>query len=53
MSYIFSKKLTGEFEVIIERITDALKQEGFGVLTTIVVKETLKKSWMSISGNIQ
>jgi uncharacterized protein (DUF302 family) len=31
------------FEQTVERITTALKNEGFGVLTTIDVKDTLKK----------
>lgn len=31
------------FATAIDRITAALQQEGFGVLTTIDVKETLKK----------
>ncbi len=31
------------FEQAIERIKDSLKEEGFGVLTEIDVKETLKK----------
>ncbi|MFC1509323.1 DUF302 domain-containing protein [Candidatus Omnitrophota bacterium] len=43
MCYFFSKKLSGDFEEAVERVTAALKQEGFGVLTTIDVKETLKK----------
>lgn len=43
MCYFFSKKLSGDFEETVERVTAALKQEGFGVLTTIDVKDTLKK----------
>jgi uncharacterized protein (DUF302 family) len=44
MSYYYSKILqnTG-FEEAIEKVTEALKQEGFGILTEIDVKETLKK----------
>ena len=36
-------RLTMDFESALERVTDALKAEGFGVLTEIDVKETLKK----------
>lgn len=43
MEYGFSKKTNLSFEAAIEKVTDTLKQEGFGVLTTIDVKETLKK----------
>ena len=43
MSYYFSKKLDLAFEEAIEKVTDALKREGFGILTEIDVKETLKK----------
>ncbi len=43
MSYYFSKTLAAGFEQAIERVTEALKQEGFGILTQIDVKETLKK----------
>jgi uncharacterized protein (DUF302 family) len=44
MSYYFSKKLpAATFEQAVERITLALKNEGFGILTEIDVKETLKK----------
>ena len=44
MSYYFNKVLEGtHFEEAIERVTEALKKEGFGVLTEIDVKETLKK----------
>lgn len=43
MSYYFSKKSALGFEETIEKVTEALKQEGFGILTEIDVKETLKK----------
>jgi uncharacterized protein (DUF302 family) len=42
MSYYFSKQVAGEFEQVIERVITCLKAEGFGVLTKINVKETLK-----------
>lgn len=43
MSYHFSKKLTGTtFNDAINRVTEELKKEGFGILTQIDVKETLK-----------
>ena len=43
MNYGFSKTTTLSYEQAIEKVTDELKKEGFGVLTTIDVKETLKK----------
>jgi uncharacterized protein (DUF302 family) len=43
MSYYFSKKLDMGFDEAIEKVTDALKDEGFGILTEIDVKETFKK----------
>ncbi|GBD86841.1 hypothetical protein BMS3Abin03_00765 [bacterium BMS3Abin03] len=43
MSYYFSKKLNMGFDEAIEKVTSALKSEGFGILTEIDVKETLKK----------
>jgi len=43
MSYYFSKKSALGFEEAIEKVTEALKSEGFGILTEIDVKETLKK----------
>jgi uncharacterized protein (DUF302 family) len=43
MSYHFSTKLTDvSFEDAITRVTEELKKEGFGVLTEIDVKATLK-----------
>ena len=32
------------YEKTIDRVTEELKKEGFGVLTTIDVKETLKRT---------
>ena len=42
MDYGFSKTVDLSFEDTINRVTEELKKEGFGVLTTIDVKETLK-----------
>ncbi len=43
MEYYFSKTITGSFENAIEKTTVALKEEGFGILTEIDIKATLKK----------
>lgn len=43
MSYYFSKTLDTSFEDAIAHTTEALKKEGFGVLTEIDIKATLKK----------
>jgi uncharacterized protein (DUF302 family) len=43
VSYYFSKTLNVSFEEAITKVIEALKKEGFGVLTDINVKETLKK----------
>lgn len=43
MSYYFNRKIKGNFEEVEKRTREVLKQEGFGVLTEIDVKETLKK----------
>ena len=42
MSYHFSKTVSVPFDEAIEQVTEALKENGFGVLTTIDVKTTLK-----------
>lgn len=43
MDYYFSRKVKGSFEEVEERVRKSLKEEGFGVLTEIDVRETLKK----------
>lgn len=43
MSYYFAKTLPLGFEDAVRRATDALKQGGFGIITEIDVKDTLKK----------
>jgi len=43
MSYYFSRKVKGSFEEVEKRVRRSLGEEGFGVLTEIDVKETLKK----------
>lgn len=42
-SYGMKKRLDLGYDEAIERVTAALQREGFGVLTTIDVKATLKK----------
>ena len=41
--YAFSTVLNTSYEEAVTKVTDALKEEGFGVLTEIDVKATLKK----------
>ena len=43
MTYYFNKLLLLEFEAAIQKVVAALKQEGFGVLSDIDVKATLKQ----------
>jgi len=43
VNYGFSKKTEMPYEKAVEKVTEELKKEGFGVLTSIDVKETLKK----------
>lgn len=43
MKYYFEKTVNYSFEDAVERITEELKKEGFGVLTEIDVADTLKK----------
>ncbi|PKD19583.1 hypothetical protein APR41_02970 [Salegentibacter salinarum] len=43
MSYYFSKVLDDSFDEAIDKVTKELKEEGFGILTEIDVKETFKK----------
>ena len=43
MKYYFDTTIEGEFNQVIERVTEALKNEGFGVLTEIDIAETMKK----------
>ncbi|MGK2943215.1 MAG: DUF302 domain-containing protein [Desulfuromonadales bacterium] len=43
MAYCFSKKLDSSFEGAIANVTAELTEEGFGILTEIDVRATLKK----------
>ena len=43
MKYFFNKTVNDSYEEAIDKVTAALKEEGFGVLTEIDVKDTLKK----------
>lgn len=43
MEYYFTKTIKSDFADAIEKVTEALKVEGFGILTEIDIKATLKK----------
>ena len=43
MSYYFNKIVEQNFEDAIEKVTEELQKEGFGILTEIDIKATLKK----------
>lgn len=43
MSYYFTKTLSTGFDEAIGLVTEKLKEDGFGILTEIDVKETMKK----------
>lgn len=42
-SYHLSKQSPFTFNETIEKVTEALREEGFGIITSIDMKETLKK----------
>ncbi len=43
MNYYFNKTVKGTFEEVTAKVIQELKDEGFGILTEIDIKETLKK----------
>ena len=44
MNYYFSKHIeNASFNEVVEKVTEALKSQGFGVLTEINIRETMKK----------
>ena len=43
IKYGFKKTVEGNYEEVLEKVKEELKKEGFGVLTFIDVKETLKQ----------
>jgi len=43
MTYHLSKKLSVPFTEAVEIVTEELRKEGFGIITTIDIKETFKK----------
>ena len=43
MSYYYARTVDCGFDEAVEKVTEALKEQGFGVLTTIDVSGTLKK----------
>lgn len=48
MNYYFNKTISGDFDKTVEKVIAELKKEGFGVLTEIDIKSTLKKNWTLI-----
>jgi len=42
MAYYFNTIIPGDFDDIVEKVTELLKKEGFGILTEIDIQKTLK-----------
>ncbi|MBU0486435.1 MAG: DUF302 domain-containing protein [Bacteroidetes bacterium] len=42
-TFHITTQVTGDFDAVVEQIENVLKTEGFGIITMIDVKETLKK----------
>lgn len=43
MKYFHSKVISGDFDAVVEHVTEALKSIGFGIISFIDVKATLKE----------
>lgn len=43
IDYHLSKKLSLPFQTAVEKVTEELKTEGFGIITSIDLKETFRK----------
>jgi uncharacterized protein (DUF302 family) len=43
MNYYFTTKVKSDFDLTINKVTEELKKEGFGIITEINVTETMKK----------
>lgn len=43
MEYYFSKKISSSYEEAIRRVTEALKSEGFGIVSEIKMHEKFKE----------
>tara|TARA_R110000868_G_scaffold342697_2_gene603598 strand:+ start:3928 stop:4083 length:156 start_codon:yes stop_codon:yes gene_type:complete len=42
MAYYFNTVISGNFDTIVEHVTDLSQKEGFGILTQIDIQQTLK-----------
>lgn len=48
MEYYFSKTINDNFENAIQKVTEALKSEGFGILTEIDIKEKTGRGFLQL-----
>ena len=51
MSYHLSKKISASFDDAVERVTEELRKEGFGIISSIDLKETFKKKINTVFRN--